>query len=73
MSVTLLKQNGILKLLDSSEDIPEGAVIRLFTSDELERLHAEDRAWLDAQMPSFIRGDEEETAEDLFDIPIGQA
>jgi hypothetical protein len=43
--------------------------IRLFTEDELNQLAAERKAMLDLQMPSFVRGDEDESAEDFFEIP----
>jgi len=40
--------------------------VELFTANELSDLQLERRDWLNIQMPSFIRGDEEENAEDLF-------
>ena len=66
MSVTVIKEGNTLRLIDSSEPIPEGARLVLFTEEELRTLEAERKAWLDLQMPSFIRGDEDESAEDLF-------
>lgn len=66
MSVTLIKEGNTLRLLDSSEPIPEGQPLVLFREGELRALEAERKAWLDLQMPSFIRGDEDECAEDLF-------
>ena len=69
MSVTVIKEGNALRLLESSEPIPEGQRLIVFTEDELRSLEAERRTWLDLQMPSFIRGDEDESAEDLFEIP----
>jgi hypothetical protein len=40
--------------------------VELFTGEELQALNQQRRAELDIQMPSFIRGDEDEDAEDLF-------
>lgn len=69
MSVTVIKEGNTLRLLESSEPIEEGQRLVLFTEEELRALEAERKAWLDLQMPSFIRGDEDEVAEDLFEIP----
>jgi hypothetical protein len=69
MSVTIIKEGNTLRLLESSEPIPDGTKLVLFTEEELRELEAERRAWLDLQMPSFIRGDEDEVAEDIFEIP----
>jgi hypothetical protein len=40
--------------------------VQLFTGEELQGLEQERRAMLDLQMPSFIRGDEDEDAGELF-------
>ena len=40
--------------------------MQLFTWDELEKLEHDRHALLAVQMPSFIRGDEDEDAEELF-------
>ena len=40
--------------------------MELFTANELSDLQLERRGWLNMQMPSFICGDEEENAEDIF-------
>lgn len=44
--------------------------MELFTANELSDLQLERRGWLNMQMPSFIRGDEEENAEDIFFMSI---
>ena len=46
--------------------LPEGTPVQLFTGKELQDLEQERRTMLDLQMPSFIRGDEDEDAEELF-------
>lgn len=66
MCVTVIKEGNSLRLLDSSEPIADGTQLVLYTERELAALEAERKAWLDLQMPSFIRGDEDEAAEDLF-------
>jgi hypothetical protein len=66
MSVTVIKEGNTLRLLESSEPTADGQHLLLFTEGELRSIEAERKAWLDLQMPSFIRGDEDESAEDLF-------
>lgn len=66
VSVTVIKEGNTLRLLESSEPIVEGQRLVLFTEEELLALKAERKAWLDLQMPSFVRGDEDESAEELF-------
>ena len=69
MCVTVVKEGNTLRLLESSEPIADGTQLVLYTERELHELEAERKIWLDLQMPSFIRGDEDEVAEDLFEIP----
>ncbi|MDX6767776.1 MAG: hypothetical protein SFU85_13415 [Candidatus Methylacidiphilales bacterium] len=69
MSITVVKEGGVLRVIDSSEPIPEGAHLELYTENELLSISLERKAMLDLQMPSFIRGDEDESAEELFEIP----
>lgn len=66
MCVTVVKEGETLRVLDASEPIAEGTKLVLYTDQELRALEAERKGWLDLQMPSFIRGDEDESAEDLF-------
>ena len=40
--------------------------MELFTVNESSDLQHERRNWLDMQMPSFIRGDQDEDAVELF-------
>ncbi len=53
-------------MLDCSENIPEAFRPRLLTESELTQLENERRQMLDIQMPSFIRGDEDEDAREIF-------
>ncbi len=66
MCVTVIKEGDTLRLVESSEPIADGTELTLYTEAELRAVDAERKAWLDLQMPSFIRGDEDEAAEDLF-------
>lgn len=69
MSITVVKEGTILRVLHSSEPIPDGQRLVLFSAEELQGVDRERRGWLDVQMPAFIRGDEDEVAEQLFLIP----
>ena len=66
MSITVIKEDNELRIISIDGQIEKGKVVRLFTEDELRQLEHERRAELDVQMPSFIRGDEDESAEELF-------
>ncbi len=68
MSLTIKRVGTAVQVLQGAETLPDGEVVQLFTADELEDLQRERREWLDLQMPSFIRGDENEDAEDLFEL-----
>jgi hypothetical protein len=68
VSLTIKRVGTAVQVLQGAETLPDGEVVQLFTADELEDLQRERREWLDLQMPSFIRGDEDEDAEDLFEL-----
>jgi hypothetical protein len=53
-------------MLDCRENIPEACRLRLLTEWELTQSENERRQMLDIQMPSFIRGDEDEDAREIF-------
>ena len=56
-------------VLNGAEALPEGEEVNLFSANELSDLQLERREWLDMQMPSFIRGDEDENVVELFYLP----
>jgi hypothetical protein len=66
MSLTIKRLGTTLHVLQGADTLPEGEEVELFTSRELSDLQRERLEWLNLQMPSFIRGDEDENAEDLF-------
>ena len=66
MSLTIKRLGSSVHVLNGAETLPEGEEVELYTANELSDLQLERREWLDMQMPSFIRGDEDENAEDLF-------
>lgn len=66
MSLTIKRVGTAVRVLQGAETLPDGEAVQQFTADELEVLQRERREWLDLQMPSFIRGDEDEDASDIF-------
>jgi len=68
MSITVIKKKNHFRVVEARGQFEEGKAICLFTEDEISQLAKERRAELDLQMPSFIRGEENESAEDLFPV-----
>ena len=66
MSLTIKRLGAAVHVLNGAETLPEGEEVELFTANELSNLQLERREWLNMQMPSFIRGDEDDNAEDIF-------
>lgn len=66
MSITIKRIGTAVHVLEGAHTLPEGTPVQLFTGEELQGLEQERRAMLDLQMPSFIRGDEDEDAGELF-------
>ena len=66
MSLTIKRLGVAVHVLNGVETLPEGEEVELFTANELSNMQLERREWLNMQMPSFIRGDEDENSEDLF-------
>ena len=68
MSLTIKRIGTELEVLAGLETLPEGETLELFTARELSTLQRERLEWMQVQMPSFLRGDEEEDASILFDL-----
>ena len=69
MSLTIKRLSTSMQVLNGAETLPEKEEIELSPTNELSDLQLERRDWLDMQMPSFIRGDEDEDAVELFYLP----
>jgi len=52
-----------------ADTLPDQTPVQLFCEEELEVIEQELRTLLDLQMPSFVRGDEDEDAGDFFYQP----
>ena len=66
MTITVLKEGETIHLIATDELLPEGQPMTLFTQAEVDDLIASYSKQANLQMASFLRGDEEESAEDLF-------
>jgi len=55
-------------VLQGASSLPEGEEIVLFTASDLIDLDRERREEVDLQMPSFLRGAEDEDAAELFHL-----
>jgi len=66
MSLTIKCLGDVVHVLNGVETLPEGEEVELFTVNELSDMQLERREWLNMQMPSFIRGDQDEDAVELF-------
>jgi hypothetical protein len=66
MSITIKRTGTAVQVLEGVNTLPEGTAVQLYTSTELQALEQDRRALVELQMPSFIRGDEDEDAAELF-------
>jgi hypothetical protein len=66
MSITIKRTGTAVQVLEGAHTLPEGTAVQLYTSTELQALEQDRRALVELQMPSFIRGDEDEDAAELF-------
>ena len=69
MSITIKRTGTAVHVLEGAHTLPEGTLVQLFTGEELKQLDQERRTMLDLQMPSFIRGDEDEDAGEIYYLP----
>jgi hypothetical protein len=68
MSVTVKRVGEAVEVLQGARSLPEGEEIVLFTASDLIDLDRARREEVDLQMPSFLRGAEDEDAEELFHL-----
>lgn len=60
MSIRVIKEGNLLRVVESSEPIPDGARLTLYTASELADLAGQPSAWEAAQMETaFGEGDED--------------
>ena len=66
MSVTVKRVGEAVEVLKGAHSLSEGHEVVLFTASDLKNLDRERSDEVALQMPSFLRGNEDEDAEDLF-------
>jgi hypothetical protein len=66
LGVTANRVGEAVEVLPGASSLPEGEEIVLFTASNLKNLDRERRDQVDLQMPSFLPGDKDVDAEDLF-------
>ena len=66
MSVIIKRTGTAVQVLEGAHTLPEGTAVQLYTRKELQAIARDHLAMVDLQMPSFIRGDEDEDAAELF-------
>jgi len=72
MSLTIKRVGAAIHMLHGADTLSEEVKVQLFTAGELSELQRERRDWLVLQMPSFIRG-EEEDAVTMFELSPEQS
>jgi hypothetical protein len=68
MSVIVKRMGEAVEVLQGASSLPEGQEVVLFSASDLKNLDHERREEVDLQMPSFLRGAEDEDAEDMFHL-----
>ncbi len=66
MSLTVKRVGEAVEVLQGASSLPVGEEIVLFMASDLINLDREFREAVDLQIPSFLRGAENEDAEELF-------
>ena len=66
MSLNIKLLGVTVNVLNGSATLPEGEEVELSTADEFSDLKLERRELINMEMPSFIRGDEDENVEKLL-------
>lgn len=66
MSIKVIKENDCFRILEVKGGFQEGKPVQFFSEAELLEIQKERAFALELQMPSFIRKDDYESAEELF-------
>jgi hypothetical protein len=70
MSINVIKEGSLLRVIESSEPIPDGARLILYTASELADLTRQPTAWEAAQLESAFRDGEEDWGSSLDGLVI---
>lgn len=72
MSIAVIKEGNILRVVESSEPIPDGTKLTLYTATELSALEKIPLAWEAAQLESAFHEDEEDWGKSLDSMVISE-
>lgn len=72
MSIEVIKEGNILRVVESSEPILDGAKLTLYTASELSALAKHPTAWEAAQLESAFQEDEEDWGTSLDTMVISE-
>ena len=70
MSVTVIKEGNMLRLIDASEAIPDGKMLVLYTAEELRTESKGLTAWEAAQIESVFSEDDEDWGNSLDHLVV---
>lgn len=68
MTITVKRTGRAVEVLEGASVLPEGEEVRLYTAADLQQLARDRRLEVDLQMPSFLRGEEDEDAAEIFHL-----
>ncbi len=72
MSIEVIKEGNILRVVESSEPIVDGTKLTLYTASELDALAKRPTAWEAAQLESAFQEDEEDWGTSLDSMVIAE-
>ncbi|MEI6072791.1 MAG: hypothetical protein WCS31_13435 [Verrucomicrobiae bacterium] len=70
MSITIIKEANIIRLLASSAPIPDGTRLTLYTEEEVPSMRTAPTAWEAAQIDSAFHEDEEDWGSSLDHLVV---
>ncbi|MFZ4777077.1 MAG: hypothetical protein ACOYM3_17035 [Terrimicrobiaceae bacterium] len=68
MNITVIKEGEILRIIKSSEPIPDGTKLKLYTAAEINALAKRPTTWETAQLESAFQEGEEDWGTSLDSI-----
>lgn len=72
MSISVIKEGNVLRVVESSEPILDGAKLTLYTASELSALSKSLTAWEAAQLESTFQEDEDDWGSSLDSLVISE-
>jgi len=70
MSIQVIKEGNLLKVIESSAPIPDGVKLTLYTAAELKETCKQPTAWEAAQLESVFHEDDEDWGSSLDSMVV---